>query len=242
MQGHAYDKAKSGYVNLLVGSSTKSHGDDEDMVNSRTRFLRQGYYKPLENRLIELIKELKITSLVDLGCGEGTYTNAIQEALNIPVIGIDLSKTALKSASKSNKKVIYVLANITKSPLADQETDAVLSVFSPIDLNEVERIGKRFLIFVRPCPDHLIELKQELYEHVLKNPQPETNLSQMKCIVEEELKFIMNFDHDSINDLLNMTPYVHTSRKEDVLRVKSLTGLMVSAQFHISIYSILHET
>jgi 23S rRNA (guanine745-N1)-methyltransferase len=149
MQGHAYDKAKSGYVNLLVGSSTKSHGDDEDMVNSRTRFLSKGYYKPLENRLIELIGSLKITSLVDLGCGEGTYTNAIQEALNIPVIGIDLSKAALKTASKSNKKVVYALANITKAPLSDQDTDAVLSVFSPIDLSEVKRIGQRFLILVQ---------------------------------------------------------------------------------------------
>ncbi|KAF0222353.1 MAG: methylase [Erysipelotrichaceae bacterium] len=242
MQGHAYDKAKSGYVNLLIGSSSKSHGDDEAMVNSRTRFLNKGHYDPLKNRLIELLRDLQITSLVDLGCGEGSYTNAIQEALNIPVIGIDLSKTALKIASKSNKKVDYVLANITRSPLSDQDTDAVLSVFSPIDLNEVVRISKRFLIFVRPCPDHLLELKQELYEKVSKNPVPDTNLTHMRCMLEEELKFTMNLDQDSITDLLDMTPYVHTSSKEAVLKVKALPHLAISAQFHISIFRILHDT
>ncbi len=242
MQGHAYDKAKSGYVNLLIGSSTKSHGDDEAMVLSRTRFLSQGFYDPLKNRLIELIKDLKVSSLVDLGCGEGNYTNAIQEALSVPVIGIDLSKAALKIASKSNKKVDYVLANITKTPLSDQDTDAVLSVFSPIDLNEVGRICKRFLILVRPNPDHLLELKQALYTKVLKNPVPDTNLSQLKCILEEECSFTMVLDQDSICDLLDMTPYVHTSSKEAVIKVKSLSHLNVTAQFHISIYQVLHET
>ena len=64
----------------------------------------------------------------------------------------------------------------------------------------------------------------------------------MRCMLEEELKFTMNLDQDSITDLLDMTPYVHTSSKEAVLKVKALPHLAISAQFHISIFRILHDT
>lgn len=241
MQGHAYDKAKSGYVHLLIGSSAKSHGDDEAMVASRTRFLRAGHYDPLKNRLIALIQDLKISSLTDLGCGEGTYTNAIAEALNINVIGIDLSKSALKTASKGHPSVTYALANITKAPIADHSTQAVLSVFSPIDLKEVRRIGQEFLILVRPLPNHLHALKAVLYDNVIDNPLPDTDLPQMTCILREELSFTMDLDQQSISDLLEMTPYAHTSPLSGLQRVKALTQLSVLAQFEVAVFRFLHD-
>lgn len=240
MQGHAYDKSKSGYVNLILGSSSKTHGDEDAMVLARTRFLKAGYYDPLKIRLIEIISELKMTSLVDLGCGEGTYTNAIQANLKIPIIGIDLSKTALKQASKAHSHVQYVLANITHVPLEDESVEAVLSIFSPIDLNECRRISKRYLILVRPCPFHLIELKEILYDHVFENPQPDINLTQSRCILEEELNFRMTLDQNALNDLLEMTPYNHTSPLIGLQRVKNCPTLSVSAQFHLSVFEFLH--
>jgi len=241
MQGHAYDKAKSGYVNLLIGSSAKSHGDEEAMVSARTRFLSAGHYDPLKSRLIEILKELNIASLADLGCGEGTYTNAIQNALKIPVFGLDLSKSALITASKANKHVKYALANITKAPLADHSVEAVLSVFSPIDLKEVQRISASFLILVRPLPKHLHELKAVLYEKVLDNPDPDTALTQTRCILKEELVFSMALDHSALSDLLAMTPYAHTSPQSGLDKVKGLKQLTVSAQFQVAVFQFLHD-
>jgi 23S rRNA (guanine745-N1)-methyltransferase len=241
MQGHAYDKAKSGYVNLLVGSSMKSHGDDEAMVNSRTRFLSQGHYDPLRKELIRILKELDVASLADLGCGEGSYTNAIQQALQIPVFGIDLSKSALKIASKANPNVNYALANITKAPLADQSVEAVLSVFSPYDLNECARIASWYLILVRPLPKHLDELKAVLYDKVIDNPMPDTVLPQTVCILKQEVIFPMKLDQASLSDLLDMTPYAHTSPLCGLQKVKALQKLTVTAQFQVSVFRFLHE-
>ena len=99
------------------------------MVEARQAFLSQGHYRPLMNVILETIASLEISSLVDLGCGEGTYTNAIAQR-EIQVIGIDLSKTALKRAAKGSK-AIYVLANLTQTPLMDHSVDAALSIFSP---------------------------------------------------------------------------------------------------------------
>ena len=241
MQGHAYDKAKSGYVNLLIGSSSKSHGDDEAMILSRHRFLTLGHYDPLRDALIKIIKELKITSLVDLGCGEGYYTNAIHQATHCAIIGIDLSKSALKLAAKADPKVDYALANITKAPLADHSVQAVLSVFSPIELNETRRIASEYLILVRPLPKHLTELKAVLYEQVIDNPMPDTLLPQTRCILSEELNFSMILDQAALSDLLSMTPYAHTSPLKGIEKVKALTSLTVSAQFQVAVFQFLHD-
>ena len=212
------------------------------MVVARTRFLSQGYYDPLLNSLIEILNELKINSLVDLGCGEGYYTNPLQIALNIPIVGIDLSKTALKTASKANHHVEYALANITKCPLDDQASDAVLSIFSPYDYFEAQRIAQRYLIVVRPGPKHLIELKAVLYECVVENPIPDLDYPQSRCILEKTLNFKMNLKNESLNDLLMMTPYSHTSPQNGLQKVRELKQLSVSAHFHISVFQFLHAS
>ena len=42
---HSFDKAKSGYVNLLTHAANThgNHGDNRDMVRARRDFLDQGY-------------------------------------------------------------------------------------------------------------------------------------------------------------------------------------------------------
>lgn len=52
--GHTYDIAKSGYVNLLLDNQkhSKNPGDDKDMVISRKKFLEKDYYKGISKILI----------------------------------------------------------------------------------------------------------------------------------------------------------------------------------------------
>ena len=48
-QGHTFDIAAKGYVNLLMSNSSgaKRHGDDRLMINARRDFLSKGFYTPL---------------------------------------------------------------------------------------------------------------------------------------------------------------------------------------------------
>ena len=55
-EGHCYDIAKSGYVNL-IRSNKSLHGDDRDMIRARNRFLDCGYYAPLRDALCEVLRE-----------------------------------------------------------------------------------------------------------------------------------------------------------------------------------------
>lgn len=234
-QGHTFDVAKEGYINLTVGHSTKSHGDDPAMVSARRTFLSQGHYAPLKAALLLELARLDLTSVVDLGCGEGDYTQAMADA-GYAVIGIDLSKSAIKRAAKGSK-VTYLIANLTQTPLSDHAVDAAVSIFSPFDAQEVTRIASRWFVVVRPLPQHLIELKALLYPTVRPNPQPSFTLDGMHHHHRTEVVFPMALSGVALNALLAMTPYVHTSPQDGLARVKSCEALTVTAAVAIDVFA-----
>ncbi len=71
--GHCFDIAKQGYVNLLQSqkSSSKRHGDDKLMVRSRSDFLDKGYYNALADNITRMVGETAspYMHLLALGCG-----------------------------------------------------------------------------------------------------------------------------------------------------------------------------
>ncbi|MEQ3640702.1 MAG: putative RNA methyltransferase [Alteromonas sp.] len=91
INNHSFDKAKAGYVNLLPVQFKKSKmpGDDKAMVRARREFHQRNAYKPLKDRMCELIgahlnpkiKERGHVNIYDAGCGEGSYLNAVVAGL-----------------------------------------------------------------------------------------------------------------------------------------------------------------
>ena len=82
--GHSFDRAKEGYVNLLLVSRmhSKIPGDSKEMVAARNRFLNGGGYAPFAAELARLCAELArkkggVLHILDAGCGEGYYDGAI---------------------------------------------------------------------------------------------------------------------------------------------------------------------
>ncbi|MBR2067501.1 MAG: methyltransferase domain-containing protein, partial [Solobacterium sp.] len=161
-QGHSFDIAKSGYYPLYL-SQKKEHGDNAQLVQARIHFLEQDHYLFLKEEIIDCFKQYPITSCMDLGCGEGYYTRALP--CN-EVVGFDLSKKAIDYAQKKDKKHQYVVSSIFSLPLKEHSIDAALTIFAPLAKEEILRILKPngYLIFVSPAEDHLIELKEYLYE------------------------------------------------------------------------------
>ena len=106
--GHSFDRAKQGYWNLLLSHKKKSKdpGDNAEMVQARRDFLDQGHYRQLSDQINQLVlNSLPETPsrILDMGCGEGFYTAALEQALSDAgredaLIGLDISKHAVKSA------------------------------------------------------------------------------------------------------------------------------------------------
>src|SRR5947209_4246827 len=90
-QGHTFDVAREGYVNLLGKHSTQ--GDTKEMLVARRNFLERGYYDALSthiNRLISTILVVGASALtrngiinvLDVGCGEGYFLGRLQQDLD----------------------------------------------------------------------------------------------------------------------------------------------------------------
>ena len=132
--GHNFDIAKSGYVNLLTGSSRKNHGDNRLMTDSRREFLSKGYYEPLRRALCDTVQKYAAQkgNVFDCGCGEGYYTKAVADVLPLSsVFGTDISKDELTVAAKRAKNVDFAVASSFSLPFADSSIDILLEIFSP---------------------------------------------------------------------------------------------------------------
>lgn len=69
--GHSFDQAREGYVNLLLhGKTGRTSGDSADMLRARRRFLDQGHFHPISLAIASVFPR-DCDAAVDLGCGEG---------------------------------------------------------------------------------------------------------------------------------------------------------------------------
>lgn len=234
---HNYDIAKQGYVNLMLSKCTTS-GDSKEMVLARHQFLNKGYYQKLKATCERLVRYYHPEVLVDLGCGEGYYTSALSKYASISY-GIDLSKEALKIASREDKKTQYILASIFHLPIEKQTADMITNIFAPTPLDEVKRILKKDGIYVRVTPHmkHLHEFKQALYEEVYDN-EVETIEDENLTLIEEIQvdDFISLQTSEDIEALFMMTPYYWKSSKRTSDIVHELKKLDTSISFEIQVY------
>ncbi len=247
-KGHVYDRAKSGYVNLLQSqkSSDKRHGDDKLMVKARTDFLEKGYYSPMRDAVISLCQKYapQNVKVVDVGCGECYYTNALYTALtgqgrNVQVCGVDISKDALISAAKRNKEFELAVASIFKIPVADKGCNVIVNMFAPHDAKEFSRILSGDGIYIRAIPleNHLMKLKEAIYEQPYRNKVLPFELDGFDIVDKIEIKeeiFIDN--HTDLENLFMMTPYYYKTGRKEQEKFSQLQQLTTEIEFEIIAY------
>jgi len=251
---HSFDIAKSGYVNLLPVQKkhSKSPGDNKLMVETRNQFLNKGYYNPLLTRLCEQVKVAVNSSfplIVDAGCGEGYYTTGVCESLEKAgfspnILGVDLSKDALKIASRrakvlQNIKISFAVASIFDIPIADGSADILIEIFAPYSGTEFARVLKKGgkMVLVIPAERHLYQLKQAIYTNPYKNEVKDYNLEGFRLESKVEVDEMIHLQsNEDINNLFTMTPYYYKTSKEDTQRLSLLDKLSTTIAFEILTY------
>lgn len=213
---HSFDRARQGYYNLLPVQfkNSREPGDNPAMVEARRRFLDAGHYAPLAKRLAELAASYQPESWLDIGCGEGYYTQQIAEALPAADgYALDISREAVKQACRRNKQINWLVASMARIPLADASCDLLASVFSPLDWSEALRLltPGGGLLRMGPTSEHLYELRQQLYDEV-RDYDDEKHLglipASMQLTHSETLSFQLQLNSaEARADLLAMTPH-----------------------------------
>lgn len=154
-RGHAYDIARSGYINLLQPQDRRSRnpGDSADAIAARRRFLDRGHARPL----LEAIRALapRAESILDAGCGEGYYLGLLGSGC-----GVDISAAAIELAARRYPRCEWIVANADRFvPYADASFDLILSITGRMNAAEFRRVGREHLLVAVSAPEDLAELK-----------------------------------------------------------------------------------
>ena len=240
-EGHCFDIAKKGYVNLLMSNSAGRHGDDKLMVRARTEFLNAGYYAPLADRLVSIAKGLVSgpAVIIDAGCGEGYYSAAIEQAGIGRVTGIDISREALIAAARRGKGMALAVASTADMPVPDECADIVLNVFSPLFEDEFCRVLKDggHLIRVVPMEKHLWEIKALVYDKPYENDAVELELNGFALESTDELRYDISLESgEMIRNLFMMTPYYYKTGENDQKKLQSADKLKTAVEFCVAVY------
>jgi len=239
---HSYDVAKQGYVNLHVvqHKHSKNPGDTPESVQARRAFLSAGHYAPLQQAVVEKIRDLRIENLLDIGCGEGYYTNAMQAEV-LQCVGVDIAKNAVQVAARLNKDITWVVGTGATLPVLDESIDLCTSLFSPIPKQEILRVlkPKSYLMVVTPAPQHLYAMREALFEEV-KPHEPQKFVEQLQdefdLVREQVIDAPMILPQADLKNLIAMTPYAYKAKPERRLALEQHDRFELMAQFQIFLF------
>ncbi len=258
MQGHSFDVAKQGYVNLLPVQKKRSKdpGDSKAMVEARAQFLAGGYYQPFAHALAHWASTVEIGTVLDAGCGEGYYLREFVAAAGksnssaqLEVAGLDISKWAVLAAAKHAKQcasfrsvpATWLVASNSHIPLAEHSINTVLCLFGFPVSNEFKRVlaATGRVVMLDPAAQHLQELKQIIYPNVHEK-EYQLPLPTAEWQLEHEQRVTFQFtlpNPQAIHNLLVMTPHLYRASAEGRARAESLHTLTLTADAWLRVFT-----
>ncbi|MCC9604126.1 methyltransferase domain-containing protein [Stieleria sp. JC731] len=168
--GHSFDIAREGYFNLTQPQDrrSKNPGDSDDAVLARQRWVDRGHMQGFIDELANLLQQADLGSdqatTIDLGCGEGSFGKALFSETPQQFCGIDLSKRAIRLASRNWPQANWTLANADRTlPIIDQSVQRVMSLFGRRPISEIDRVldAEGICVVAVPGEEDLIELREQ---------------------------------------------------------------------------------
>ncbi|MBL4796945.1 MAG: methyltransferase domain-containing protein [Oleispira sp.] len=264
---HSFDRARQGYLNLLLAhkKNSKNPGDSQEMVIARQAFLNSDFYRPISDSLnqiivdaalkIQALKSEKAIQVLDIGCGEGYYSQRIHHSLSDHQIehnlfGLDISKDAVIAAAKRAKAEAALVSKSVESewlvasaidiPLQAHSIDIATCLFTRLMPDSYHKVIKQdgYFICVNTGEKHLIELREKLYDEITKTEfDPVKNMGEDFELIDHQQVSYQNTlsSQQQIQDLLLMTPHnwrTKADKKEALTSLEELT-VTIDAQIHV---------
>lgn len=241
-QGHSFDIARQGYVNLLPvqRKHSRNPGDTREQVLSRREFLETGTYGPILQALVEAAQQRHIRGpILDVGCGEGYYGAGLGAALGCSLVGLDISKEAVRAAAGKYKDFQWICATAAQIPVEDGAVELLTSLFALTLPEEFARVLKPggYFFQVVAAQDHLLGLKSIIYEDLHRKEK--TVAAQLPGFVLEQsipIRFSFTIEGKRIQALFAMTPHLFRIGPAGAQRLGQTKVLTDTASCWLNIY------
>lgn len=208
-RGHAFDIARSGYINLLQPQERRSKkpGDSAEAVAARRRFLDRGHAAPLLDAIGAMLP--REGEILDAGCGEGYYLGSLGRGC-----GVDISTNAIDLAARRYPDCEWVVANADRFiPYADASFEGVLSITGRMNAGEFRRVCRGSLLVAVAAPDDLIELRGRGRDRV---PRTIETFSDFELIRRDRATTVAELSAQDANDILRASYRPRAARPQRV--------------------------
>ena len=241
-QGHSFDIARQGYVNLLTVQQKHSldPGDTRQQVLSRRAFLEAGFYAPISDALDQAALDYGAQGeILDVGCGEGYYSARLAAAIGAPLTGLDISKEAVRSAAGQYKAYAWLCATAAHIPVPDGSVGTLSSLFALTLPGEFRRVLRKNGLFLQvlAAEDHLLGLKSIVYD-VLTHKQKDTApaLPGFALLESRQIRFDFTAEGEQVQRLFAMTPHLFRIGKAGAQRLAETAVLHDTASCVLNVY------
>ena len=242
-QRHQFDIAKEGYVNLLPVQHKRSRdpGDSAEMMQARRAFLDAGHYQPLRDAIGNFLEARlpdQSCTVLDIGCGEGYYTQAFAEIAcqhGARMVGLDVSKSAIRAAARRYPQVMFCVASSHRLPFEDSSIDGLIRIYAPCKAEELARVMKSqgIVITASPGPRHLMELKGIIYDEVQLHPENSGEIDGFNVVSQQTLAYEMRLTGPEAVALLQMTPFAWRAKPQVWEKLAAMETFCCQADFSI---------
>jgi len=238
---HEFDRAREGYVNLLPANRKRSRepGDSTEMIAARRRVHESGAYVELASAISGQLASLAtMEAMLDLGCGEGFYLDAMAAAQPAAQLcAVDISRAAVRLAARRHRSASIAVASAFHLPLPESCMDAVLRVFAPSDDAQLARVLKPGGHYLEVCPGprHLWQLREQLYRVPREHAPARVEVAGMDLVASQNVAYELPLDRALLADLVTMTPFAHRGQRarREALLASGLHAVSMAFSLHL---------
>ena len=247
--GHSFDIARQGYVNFLTNHTFIKNADSAAMVEARRKMQARPYFQNLAQELAQvcegLSRDISLPVIIEPGGGTGFYASAATQVVSSAVaVSFDISVHAAKVCARQSNRIAAVVADVWQPwPIGEKCADIVLSVFSPRNFAETERVlnSGGTLIVVAPEDRHLVELRNQFNALSIQHDKSETisaalgNFSKIDHFVYHSKELL---DGQAMYETLLSGPNGHHLQPKDMEAILQSEPLDVTHSVCISIWKL----
>jgi len=229
-QGHSFDVARSGYINLLQPQDRRSNqaGDTVAALAGRRRCHDSGATRPLLDAVAEIVAATPGDVVLDAGCGDGFYLGNLAHQAGCSAHGVDISVPAIEAAARRYPGCEWIVANADRFvPYAGGSFSIVLSITARMNPGEFRRILREDgrLLVALPAPEDLIELRGAGRDRVERTV--ETFAQEFALIERRRVSTTAELDAAAVQDVLHSIYRPMQARPAEAMRVTFSLDLLL---------------